>query len=452
MSWRAYARYEPSGIEWLDVLPEGWSSSTVANLRAAGENSFTDGDWVETPYITDSGIRLVQTGNIGIGSYREQGFRYISEDTFDELRCKDVLPGDVLICRLGDPVGRSCIAPDLGMRMITSVDVCILRPLDRRLSPYLNYVFNCSPYQSYVASLVRGSTRDRVSRKMLGRFVVPVPPPDSVESIVDFLDYETAKIDALIGKQEQLIATLREDRTATITHAVTKGLDPDAEMKDSGVEWLGTVPAHWHQTQLRHLLDRIEQGVSPQAYAELAEEGWGVLKSGCVNGGTFVDSQHKKLPDDFQIDPATVVHEGDLLVCRASGSVDFVGSTAIVHQLRYQLIMSDKIFRLIPSALVLPDYLEWAMNSRMYREQVSGAISGAEGLANNLPMSALKTFRFPVPPPDEQVQISVYLDQRCETIDGLIAKANEVVGVMREYRSALITDAVTGKIDVRGAA
>jgi type I restriction enzyme, S subunit len=310
--------------------------------------------------------------------------------------------------------------------------------------------------KGYIAALQSTSNlvRDGQALRYENFTMVPIPlcPLAEQRTIARFLDRETSKIDALIAKQEQLIATLREDRTATITHAVTKGLDPNVEMQDSGVELLGAVPAHWRQTQLRHIVDRIEQGVSPQAHAELADEGWGVLKSGCVNGGVFADVQHKKLPDGFEIDPAIIVKEGDLVVCRASGSPDLVGSTAVVRQLRYQLILSDKTFRLRPGSLTSPDYLEWAMNSRMYREQVRRAISGAEGLANNLPMSALKTFRLTVPPRSEQNHIVADLKERCGKIDSLIAKATEVIETIREYRSALITDAVTGKIDVRGAA
>jgi type I restriction enzyme S subunit len=213
------------------------------------------------------------------------------------------------------------------------------------------------------------------------------------------------------------------------------------------VEWLGAIPAHWRKAQLRHVVDRIEQGVSPQAYAELADEGWGVLKSGCVNGGVFADLQHKKLPDDFEIDPVMVVEKGDLLVCRASGTADLVGSTAVVRQLRYRLILSDKTFRLIPGSLTSINYLEWAMNSRMYREQVRRAISGAEGLANNLPMSELKSFIFALPPRGEQNQIFSFLDRETAKIDALIAKQEQLIATLREDRTATITHAVTKGLD-----
>ena len=114
---------KPSGVEWLGDVPEHWETKRISALARPGNGSFIDGDWVESPYITNSGVRLIQTGSIGIGAYREQGFRYIDESSFDELHCTEVDPGDVLICRLADPVGRACRAPSLGVRMITSVDV-----------------------------------------------------------------------------------------------------------------------------------------------------------------------------------------------------------------------------------------------------------------------------------------------------------------------------------------
>lgn len=280
---------------------------------------------------------------------------------------------------------------------------------------------------------------------------LPAPETETQRLIAEFLDRETAKIDALIEKQEQLIATLREDRAATITQAVTKGLNQSVKLQYTGIAVMDAIPSHWSLRKLKHLAGSFEQGVSPQASAELATEGWGVLKSGCVNGGVFRDIEHKKLPQDFEFDGRLAVAVGDLLVCRASGSPNLVGSAAIVQKLGYQLILSDKIFRLTPNRRSSLDYLEWALNARPYREQVLGAISGAEGLANNLPLSSLRNFWFAVPPIAEQQEIARFLGERCTKIDTLIAKSTEMIETLREYRSALITNAVTGKIDVREA-
>lgn len=214
-----------SGVEWLGDVPEHWSAVRISAVARPGDKSFTDGDWVELPYITDSGVRLIQTGNIGIGEYREQGYRYIDESSFDELRCTEVDPGDVLICRLADPVGRACRAPDLGVRMITSVDVCILKPSEQRSSAYLTYLLSSKGYLSYVESLVRGGTRDRISRSMLGAIKIPNPPCDEQHAIAAFLDRQMEAIDVLSARVETAIERLQEYRTALITAAVTGKID-----------------------------------------------------------------------------------------------------------------------------------------------------------------------------------------------------------------------------------
>ena len=214
-----------SGVEWLKDVPEHWTAVRISAVARPGDKSFTDGDWVELPYITDSGVRLIQTGNIGIGEYREQGYRYIDESSFDELRCTEVDPGDVLICRLADPVGRACRAPDLGVRMITSVDVCILKPSEQCSSAYLTYLLSSKGYLSYVESLVRGGTRDRISRSMLGAIKIPNPPCDEQHAIAAFLDRQMEVIDLLSARVETAIERLQEYRTALITAAVTGKID-----------------------------------------------------------------------------------------------------------------------------------------------------------------------------------------------------------------------------------
>ena len=214
-----------SEVEWLGVVPEHWKVKRIAALARGGRETFTDGDWVELPYITDSGVRLIQTGNIGIGMYREQGFRYIDDSSFDELRCTEVDAGDILICRLADPVGRACLAPNLGGRMITSVDVCILKPSVHCSAEYLVFFLSSTRYLDYIESLVRGGTRDRISRAMLGAIRVPCPPIREQHAIAGFLNLETKRINGLISRVEAAIERLQEYRTALVTAAVTGKID-----------------------------------------------------------------------------------------------------------------------------------------------------------------------------------------------------------------------------------
>ena len=214
-----------SGVEWLGEIPAHWEVQPIRSFARSGYRNFIDGDWIESPYIRETGIRLIQTGNIGVGNYKEQGFRYIDYETFDLFRCTEVMPGDVLICRLADPVGRACIAPDLGCRMITSVDVCILKTSEDTHPSFLVYALSADNYLTWLSGICRGGTRDRVSRSMLGAIRVGRPPLAEQQAIVEFLDRETARLDALVARIREAIDRMRELRTALISAAVTGRID-----------------------------------------------------------------------------------------------------------------------------------------------------------------------------------------------------------------------------------
>ncbi|WPR65420.1 restriction endonuclease subunit S [Glutamicibacter protophormiae] len=374
----------------------------------------------------------------------------VSRERYDDDPFIQLQNGDLLITKDGT-IGKLALVEGLDKPACLNSGIFVLRPLQSYSTEYLHWVFSSDVFRTFVDLTSYGSTIMHLYQNVLVNFVFGVPSNEEQDAIVNYLDRETAEIDAFIADQEELIALLAERRTATITRAVTKGLEPNAPMKDSGVEWLGEVPTRWVVAPLKRQLLGIDQGVSPEASTGLADDqSVGVLKAGCVNGGTFQETQHKRLPEDFAYDSKILVNVGDLLVNRASGSPSLVGSAAIVRTGNYKLILSDKIFRLRLSSTVLPNYMEKFLNSTVYRIQVLGAISGAEGLANNLPSSALRRFLVPVPPVDEQEKITAYLDRETADIDAAITDAREAIALSQERRSAVISAAVTGKIDVRG--
>ena len=266
---KPYPAYKDSSIDWLGQVPAHWGTSNIKSLARSGCDTFVDGDWIESPYITLDGIRLIQTGNIGTGEYREKGFRYISEETFSEFGCTEIEPDDVLICRLGEPVGRACLAPELGKRMITSVDVCILKPRHDISAPFLVYSMSSYSHLDWVGSLVRGSTRDRISRSMLGSFSLPLPPHLEQAAIARFLDHADRRIQRYICAKQKLILLLEEQKQAIIHRAVTGQIDvrtgrPYPAYRPSGVDWLEPVPVHWDirpaKWHFREVDDRSETG------------------------------------------------------------------------------------------------------------------------------------------------------------------------------------------------
>lgn len=223
------APMKPSGIEWLGDVPKHWCRTRIKRTARPGNKTFVDGDWIESPYITTEGVRLVQCGNVGTGVFEEQGFRYVSEETFASFDCTEVEPGNVLICRLQSSrtilAGRACLAPNLGVKMITSVDNCIVKPSTDFDPRYIVYQLSTAEYLSFVEVVARGGTRDRVSRSMLGNIDLVAPPFVEQKEIAEFLDTETAKLDALTAESQRAIDLLQERRTALISAAVTGQID-----------------------------------------------------------------------------------------------------------------------------------------------------------------------------------------------------------------------------------
>ena len=216
-----------SGVEWLGEVPAHWEALPIFRAARQDYKCFTDGDWIESPFITNGGIRLIQTGNIGIGTYREKGFRFISSKTFDDLNCTEVEPGDLLICRLDGPVGRACLAPDLGVKMITSVDNAILKTRENVSAEFLMNIFSSVQWLEWIQAICRvgGGFRLRISRTQLGEQRICLPPIEEQIKICNQIRSESQKIDSLVASAHKSIELLTERRSALISAAVTGQID-----------------------------------------------------------------------------------------------------------------------------------------------------------------------------------------------------------------------------------
>ncbi len=214
-----------SGVEWLGEVPGHWDKLQIKNLAINDDDLFVDGDWIESKDISESGIKYITTGNVGNGFYKEQGSGYISNEAFVSLRCTDVLPGDIIISRLNLPIGRACIIPDLGGRVVTAVDNVILRNRSDFYSKFIVYRFSSSDYFHELSLIASGATMQRISKGKLGSISIMWPDFDEQVAISEYLDCETTHIDNLINKSTQLIAALKEKRQSLITEAVTGKID-----------------------------------------------------------------------------------------------------------------------------------------------------------------------------------------------------------------------------------
>ncbi len=211
---------QDSGVEWIGKIPESWSISKIKMLAdETQENAFIDGDWIESPYIEDTGIRYLTTGNIGDGVFKRQGNGFISNETFTKLQCKYAYPQDLIFSRLNEEYGRSCILPNDYDKYVIAVDNVILRTNEDK--KYICYVTQCSNYHKAVFFYARGTAMKRISRTNLGNVAIPLPSIAEQQQIADYLDKKCADIDSLISIKQQKIEELKEYKKSFIYEYVT---------------------------------------------------------------------------------------------------------------------------------------------------------------------------------------------------------------------------------------
>ncbi|HEY9278077.1 MAG TPA: restriction endonuclease subunit S [Methylotenera sp.] len=440
MSFPRYSSYKDSCVNWLGEVPEHW---VVLPCRAIVHERTEKNDGA----ACEDYLSLM--ANVGIIPYAEKG-DVGNKKPEDLSKCKIVTRGDLVINSMNYGIGSYGLS---GYDGVCSPVYIVLKPQNDIVeSRFAFRIFENKAFQTFAQSFGNGilEHRSAINWDILKSIGIAVPPQAEQKAILVFLDRETTKIDDLIAEQQRLIDLLKEKRQAVISHVVTKGLNPDVTMKDSGVAWLGDVPLGWTVASVRRVIQRIEQGWSPDCYSRPAEmDEWGVVKSGCVNRGVFVEQENKALPETLDPIPEYEIHNGDVLMSRASGSPDLVGSAAYITATRQKLMLSDKIFRIHPINGVNRKFLVAVFNSRVMRSQIERAISGADGLANNLPQSSLKGFHLAIPPLEEQKEIVSFLECELLKFDSLAEETQQGIDLLQERRAALISAAVTGKIDVR---
>lgn len=452
--YKPYPQYKDSGIEWLGQVPEHWS---IFRMKIAID-IVQNGIWGEDPVGNEDDILCARVSDFDRNKHTISDnlitLRNVPEN---QRKSRIVRTGDLLIEKSGggEQTAVGAVVQYTGeASIICSNFLAIVRCKKNFSERWLCYI-NEFLYSLGVniRSIKQTTGIQNIDSAQYFSEKIPIPQLKDQIKISSHLDRETTRIETLIEKKSRFIELLQEKRQALLTQAVTKGLDPNANLKDSGVKWLGQVPEHWTVCHLQYVIINIEQGWSPECHSYPAEPGqWGILKSGCVNGGVYNNNENKALPEELSPKPQYEVKAGDILMSRASGSPELIGSVALVANTQDKLMLSDKIFRIQCAVKMNPAFFVNMLNSSALRSQIMHAISGAEGLANNLPQAHIKKFWVTCPPLSEQQTIVSILDQNIARIDALNTATQRSIELLKERRAALITAAVTGQIDLRDSA
>jgi type I restriction enzyme, S subunit len=429
-NYKPYPAYRPSGTEWVGAIPEHWGAKRLKFTHCLRNTKVDCGE--------PSSFRVaLENLEGGTGRYFETDSDFAGEGVSFEI-------GDILFGKLRPYLAKVWLADREGEAL---GDFYVLGPEAGVLPRFSFYTLLSQGFISVVDSSTYGTKMPRANWDFVGNMVPPIPPIPEQRAIADFLDRETGRIDALIEKKRRLIELLEEKRSALISHAVTKGLDPDAPMKDSGIDWLGQIPAHWEVKKISLLASLLQTGpFGSQLHAdEYIEDGVPVINPSHMINGTIVPDgkctvdretadrlgRHRLRTDDIIFARrgemgrcAIVTDESEGWLC-GTGSLLFRPKTALGY--------SPYLLRVLMGEGVAEDLILKSVGSTM----------------DNLNTEILGATRIPLPPRREQERIVARLTLGSARIVGLVAKNREAIDKLQEYRTALISAAVTGKIDVR---
>ncbi|OUS30691.1 hypothetical protein A9Q99_05695 [Gammaproteobacteria bacterium 45_16_T64] len=442
--YEAYSEYKDSGISGLGKIPGHWE---VMQLKRTIDGC-VNGIWGTEPEKDGNNTVVLRVADFDRPklSLQEAGYTYRKIEEKEKLTRK-LKRGDLLLEKSGGGektlVGQVVLF-DKEFEAVTSNFVAKMTPKSGFNSRFLNYVFSRFYSENINYCSIKQNTGIQnldSSAYLAEKFGFPVEAEQ--EKIANFLDHETAKIDTLIEKQQQLIKLLKEKRQAVISHAVTKGLNPNAPMRDSGVEWLGEVPEHWDVVKLSYryevllgkmLDDKKITGDYLGAYLRNTDVQWDRINTEDLPKMDFRPEEHRRYS----------VEAGDLIVCEGGE----IGRSAIWEN-------DDKCFyqkalhRLRPYNYSRDNsrFMFYVMFDAVHQERFSGGV--AKATIAHLPAETFRQYKFAYPPYGEQVDISVFLDEMKDKFELLELSAQRQIDLLQERRTALISAAVTGKIDVR---
>jgi type I restriction enzyme S subunit len=442
MSFPRYPKYKESGVEWLGEVPEHWGVALGRRFFAQKREPALDGD-EQLSATQKYGVvpqRLfmeMEDQKVVLALSGTGNFKHVQKDDF-VISLRSFQGG------IERSLFDGCVSPAY----------TVLRPVEEIHAGYFGYVLKSAQYIEALQTLTDGIRDGKtISYQQFGGAGLPSPPIAEQHAIASFLDRETAKIDALIAEQQRLIELLQEKRQAVISHAVTKGLNPDAPMKDSGIEWLGEVPAHWEVMRLKHAKANVKNAFVDGPFgSNLKSEHFiengdvYVIESGFATQGHLDPAELKTISlDHFHTIDRSEARADDIIIAKIGAQF---GKSSILPNLDKPAVVSGNSLKLTVNREICDiNFMHWHLVNLKVLGVIDDIVAGSAqpalslGGMNNLPML--------LPPRSEQEAIVQFVKNKVEEFDTLAAEAQRATTLLQERRSALISAAVTGQIDVR---
>lgn len=444
---KPYPKYKNSGVEWLGDVPEYWD---IKRLRFISK--FKNSNVDKKSYDRQTPVLLCNYTDVYYNEEITNTLQFMKATASDnEIKNMSLRKHDVIITKDSESpndIGIPAIVVEDLDNVVCGYHLTIFEQSDNVIGKYIYRTLQADSTKYYLYIETPGVTRYGLGQDTIGNLSFALPPLQEQTTITNYLDTQTAKIDTLITKYQRLIELSKEKRQAMITQVVTKGLDPNVKMKDSGVEWLGDVPEHWDISKLKYKIIKLESGTSVNAVDMAAsDKEYGVLKTSSVYTGIFRAEENKTV---IQNDIARItcpLMVNTLIVSRMN-TPDLVGATGYVDKAPKNIYLPDRLWQV--SFSCEPKLIYYLTLTNTYRSYIKTVCDGTSSSMQNLSQDDFKDFKYGLSSlREEQTAIVTHLDTQTAKIDTLIEKSKQAIELLKEKRTALITAAVTGKIDVR---
>jgi len=427
---KPYLSYKDSGVEWIGEFPSNWESKRLKHI-----SNFQSGySFKSEDFSIEEKIPVIRIGDVGDRIDFSKCVK-LPETFLDEHKDFIIKKNDIMVGMTGGTIGKSgkyiYDEPSL-----LNQRVCLLRNHSSILNGLLYHYVKSEIFKRYIFFYCYGGGQDNIGREDILNMIIPLPPKETQTQIVSFLDTKTQKIDELIERTEKKIELLKEKRTSLINHCVTKGLNPNVEMKDSGVEWIGEIPSHWETKKVKYIFEikKIISGV--EGYDVLSVTQQGIKVKDIITGKGQLSLDYAK----YQM-----VNIGDFVM----NHMDLL--TGYVDISKYAGVTSPdyRVFKVNDEKCVNSYYLY--LFQMGYKNKIFYGFGQGSSMFGRwrLPSNQFNNFKFPYPDNEEQQQIVEYLYEQTQKIDYTIEKETKRSELLKEYRQSLISEVVTGKIDVR---
>jgi len=432
-----YNTYKDSNIEWIGEIPEHWEEKRIRHLAEIYGRIGYRGYKVTDLVPKGEGAITISPSNMKDFNMQFDNCTYLSWEKYNESPEIMIYKGDILFVKTGSTYGKSSFVQDIPEKATINPQIVVLKNIECD-SKLLWYIIKSNNIQCQVEQTVVGGTIPTISQARINNYSFPIPNElQEQKAIAKYLDKKTAEIDQLIADKQKLVDLYQEEKMAIINQAVTKGINPNAKLKDSGIEWLGEIPEHWEVKKLKYVVSLNDESLSENTDDDTIIN---YIEIGSLNNGIIGSSEHlfKNAPSRAR----RIVRNGDVIVSTVR---TYLKAIAQITENENGYIASTG-FAVLRPKIINSNFLGYYSHSQLF---IDNTISNSVGVTYPaINASDILKFSIPIPPSLEQIEIVQYIEKESTRINHKIATAEKYINLLTEYRTSLISEVVTGKIKV----